>query len=155
MIELLQSLTAWHWLVFGVVLLGLELTLGTTYILWPAVSAIAVGVLLFVAPGMGWELQMLLFFLLSVATLVLGRSHFQRFVKGGEVADLNDPTVTLVGRQVRAVGDFTGTEGRVELGDTQWSARLEDAADMPVALDALLYVRAVKGATLVVGKTPA
>ena len=154
MIELLQGLTAWHWLVFGVVLLVIELTVGTTYILWPAVSAIAVGVLLFIAPGMGWELQMLLFFLLSVATLVLGRSHFQRFVKGGEAADLNDPTVTLVGRQVRAVSDFTGTEGRVELGDTQWGARLEEAGDMPVSADTLLYVRAVRGATLVVGKAP-
>ena len=152
MVELLQSLTAWHWLVFGVVLLGLELVSGSTYILWPAVSALIVGLLLFIAP-MGWEMQMMLFFLLSVATLVLGRTHFQKFVKGGEVADLNDPSVTLVGRQVRAVADFTGTEGRVELGDTQWSARLENPSDAPVAEDALLHVRAVRGATLVVGKS--
>ena len=151
MIELLSQLTAWHWLIFGVVLLGIELMTGSTYILWPAVSAIAVGVLLFIAP-MGWEMQMMLFFLLSVATLVLGRSHFQRFVKGGEVADLNDPTITLVGRQVRAVADFQGSEGRVELGDTQWSARLEEAPREPVSENDLLHVRAVRGATLIVGR---
>ncbi len=151
MIELLQSLTAWHWLIFGVVLLGIELATGSTYILWPAVSAIAVGLLLFIAP-MGWEMQMMLFFLLSIATLILGRTHFQKFVKGGEVADLNDLSVTLVGRQVRAVSDFEGTEGRVELGDTQWGARLEDPSQTPVPADALLHVRAVRGATLIVGK---
>ena len=151
MMDLLASLTPWHWLVFGVVLLGVELMIGSTYILWPAVSAIAVGLLLFIAP-MGWELQMMLFFLLSVATLVLGRSHFQKFVKGGEVADLNDPTVTLVGRQVRAVADFSGTEGRVELGDSQWMARLDEGQTPPVSVDDLLHVRAVRGATLIVGR---
>ena len=151
MMDLLASLTPWHWLILGVALLAFELVSGSTYILWPAVSALAVGLLLFVAP-MGWELQMMLFFLLSVATLVLGRTHFQRFVKGGESSDLNDMTVTLVGRQVRAVADFDGTEGRVQLNDTQWSARLDEGQDVPVRNDDLLHVRAVRGATLIVGR---
>lgn len=147
MIELLSQLTAWHWLMLGVVLLGVELMTGSTYILWPAVSALAVGVLLFIAPGMGWELQMLLFFLLSITTLVLGRTHLQKLVKGGEPSDLNDPGKAMIGRQVKAAADFTGTEGRVNVGDTQWSARLEigsaDAGD-------LLIVKSVEGATLIV-----
>ncbi len=148
MIDLLQSLTAWHWLILGVVLLGLELMIGSTYILWPAVSALIVGLLLFIAP-MGWELQMLLFFLLSITTLVLGRTHLQSLVKGGAPSDLNDPGQALIGRQVKAVADFTGTEGRVELDDTQWSARLE--AGTALAGD-LLRVESVCGATLIVGR---
>ncbi|MEM7729667.1 MAG: NfeD family protein [Pseudomonadota bacterium] len=147
MVELLSQLTAWHWLILGVVLLGLELLTGSTYILWPAVSALAVGVLLFIAPGLGWEMQMLLFFLLSVATLILGRTHLQRLVKGGEPSDLNDPGLAMIGRQVRAVSDFSGTEGRVSVGDTQWSARLEAGT---AAAGDLLRVRAVQGATLIV-----
>ena len=71
MVVLLSQLTAWHWLILGVVLLGLELMTGSTYILWPAVSALFVGILMFIAPTMGWELQMMLFFLL--ATDVLAR----------------------------------------------------------------------------------
>lgn len=149
MVEILSQLTAWHWLILGVVLLGLELMTGSTYILWPAVSALAVGVLLFIAPGMGWELQMLLFFLLSITTLVLGRTHLQKLVKGGEPSDLNDPGKAMVGRQVKAVTDFSGTEGRVEVGDTQWSARLEIGT--AVAGD-LLRVQSVEGATLIVGR---
>ncbi|GLQ24292.1 hypothetical protein GCM10007853_21660 [Algimonas ampicilliniresistens] len=150
MIEILSQLTAWHWLILGVVLLGLELVLGSTYILWPAVSALIVGVLLFIAP-MGWELQMMLFFLLSITTLVLGRTHLQRLVKGGEPSDLNDPGQALIGRQVKAVADFTGTEGRVELGDTQWSARLEvGTAVSTVRAGDLLRVESVMGATLIV-----
>lgn len=150
MVEMLSQLTPWHWLIFGVVLLVVELMISSTYLLWPAVAALCVGVLLLITP-LGWEMQMILFFLISVATLVLGRSHFQRFVKGGEVSDLNDPTVSLVGRQVRAVMDFTGTEGRVELGDTQWAARLEEPPATPVSENDLLHVRAVRGATLIVG----
>lgn len=147
MLELLSQLTAWHWLILGVILLGFELVTGSTYILWPAVSALFVGVLMFIAPAMGWELQMMLFFVLSIATLVLGRTHLQKLVKGGEPSDLNDPVQALIGRQVKAVDDFTGTEGRVELGDTQWSARLEDGT---AAAGDLLKVQAVQGATLIV-----
>lgn len=147
MVEILSQLTAWHWLILGVVLLGAELLTGSTYILWPAVSALAVGILLFIAPGMGWELQMLLFFLLSVTTLVLGRTHLQKLVKGGEPSDLNDPGNAMIGRQVKAAADFSGTEGRVDVGDTQWSARLEIGTAM--AGD-LLHVQAVEGATLIV-----
>ncbi|MGB3456121.1 MAG: NfeD family protein [Litorimonas sp.] len=149
MVELLSQLTAWHWLVLGVVLLGLELLTGSTYILWPAVSALAVGLLLFIAPGMGWEMQMMLFFLLSVATLVLGRTHLQRLVKGGEPSSLNDPGLALVGRQVVAVADFTGTEGRVTVGDSQWSARMRDGT---AGEGELLRVEEVEGATLIVGR---
>ncbi|MEL6688274.1 MAG: NfeD family protein [Pseudomonadota bacterium] len=147
MIELLSQLTAWHWLILGVVLLGLELMTGSTYILWPAVSALAVGILLFIAPGLGWEMQMMLFFLLSLTTLILGRTHLQKLVKGGEPSSLNDPGQALVGRQVEAVGDFTGTEGRVVVGDTQWSARLENGTARE---GDLLRVHAVQGATLIV-----
>lgn len=147
MVDLLSQLTAWHWLILGVILLGVELLTGSTYILWPAVSALAVGVLLFIGPGLGWELQMLLFFLLSVATLVLGRTHLQRLVRGGEPSDLNDPGTAMIGRQVRAVIDFTGTEGRVEMGDTQWSARLDSGT---AAKGDLLRVNSVQGATLIV-----
>ena len=147
MIELLSSLTAWHWLILGVILLALELSTGSTYILWPAVSAMCVGVLLFIAPGLGWEMQLLLFFLLSIATLVLGRTHLQRLVKGGEGSDLNDPGRAMIGRQVRAVTDFTGIEGRVEVGDTQWSARLDTGS---ARTGDLLRVTSVRGATLIV-----
>ena len=147
MIDLLAQLTAWHWLMLGVVLLGVELLTGSTYILWPAVSALAVGILLFIAPDMGWELQMLLFFLLSIMTLVLGRTHLQRLVKGGEPSDLNDPGKAMIGRQVKAVADFSGTEGRVEVGDTQWSARLQIGT---ATAGDLLIVKAVEGATLIV-----
>jgi membrane protein implicated in regulation of membrane protease activity len=146
-VDLLSQLTAWHWLILGVVLLGFELVTGTTYILWPAVSALAVGVLLFIAPDMGWELQMLLFFLLSIMTLVLGRTHLQRLVKGGEPSDLNDPGQAMVGRQVKAVADFSGTEGRVDVGDTQWSARLEIGT---ASAGDLLIVKSIEGATLIV-----
>jgi len=147
MVDLLSQLSAWHWLLLGAALLGFELVTGSTYILWPAVSALAVGILLFIAPGMGWELQLLLFFVLSVATLVLGRTHLQRLVKGGEPSDLNDPGNAMIGRQVKAVADFSGTEGRVEVGDTQWSARMMDGT---AAAGDLLRVQSVRGATLIV-----
>lgn len=146
MVELLSQLTAWHWLILGVVLLGLELLTGSTYILWPAVSALLVGVLLFIAPGLGWEMQMLLFFLLSVTTLVLGRTHLQKLVKGGEPSDLNDPGLSMVGRQVKAVADFSGVEGRVAVGDTQWSGRMKEGTAVE---GDLLRVDSVEGATLI------
>ena len=64
----LQHLSFWDWLAFGTVLLILEVFGAGGYLLWIGMAAAAVGVLTFVMPDMSWELQFLLFGLLSIAT---------------------------------------------------------------------------------------
>lgn len=64
----LQHLSFWDWLALGTVLLILEVFGAGGYLLWIGMAAAAVGVLTFLLPSLSWELQFLLFGLLSIGT---------------------------------------------------------------------------------------
>lgn len=146
MIELLESMNATRWMILGVALLIVEVLTGTTYILWPAVAALVVGVLSFILP-LGWEMQFLLFFILSMLLLFVGHKYVRPQVKGGEPSELNDRARAMTGMRVKAIADFETGRGRVQIGDTQWRAQMKTgnakAGDE-------LEIMSVKGTTLMV-----
>ncbi len=144
LVQMLESMSGTKWLILGVLLLVLEVVTGTTYILWPAVAALIVGIIVFVLP-LGWEMQFLLFFILSGVLLVLGHKFVRPKMKGGEPSDLNDRARSMVGMRVRAVADFDTGLGRVQVGDTQWRASIADG-NPPAGAE--LRVVSVKGTTL-------
>lgn len=141
----LEAMSGMKWVIIGVVLLVVEVVTGTTYILWPALAALAVGAFAFILP-IGWEMQFLLFFILSVLLLIFGHTYVRPRVKGGEPSDLNDRARTMIGARVKTVAAFEMGAGRVQMGDTQWRARVEDGN--PKA-GAELRIVAVEGTTLV------
>lgn len=145
-IQLLESMDGARWLILGIVLLVLEVITGTTYILWVATAALIVGVLSFILP-IGWPIQFLLFFALSVVLLVLGHKYFRPRMNGDESSDLNDRAKTMVGMRVKAVADFETGRGRVQVGDTQWRASMDNGD--AVSGEELKVVE-VKGTTLIV-----
>ena len=121
LVQMLESMSGTKWLILGVLLLVLEVVTGTTYILWPAVAALIVGIIAFVLP-LAWEMQFLLFFILSGILLVVGHKFVRPKMKGGEPSELNDRARSMVGMRVKAVADFDTGIGRVQVGDTQWRA---------------------------------
>lgn len=142
----LESMNATKWGILGLLLVGLELVTGTTYILWPAVAALAMAAWVFFLP-LPWEMQFVLFFVLSTVLLVVGHLYLKPLMKSGEPADLNDPGRTMLGRRVTAFADFDNGHGRVTVGDTQWKANAESGN--PKTGDALV-ITAISGATLIV-----
>jgi len=144
LVQMLESMSGTKWLILGVLLLVLEVVTGTTYILWPAVAALIVGIIAFILP-LAWEMQFLLFFILSGILLVVGHKFVRPKMKGGEPSDLNDRARSMVGMRVKAVADFDTGLGRVQVGDTQWRASIADGN--PVS-GAELRVVSVKGTTL-------
>ena len=143
-IEFLEGLNATRWMVFGIILLGLELATGTSYILWVASAAIITAAIVFILP-LSWGVQFLVFFLLSVALLILGHFLVRPKFKGGEPSDLNDRARSMIGMTVKAVSDFEVGRGRVQVGDTQWAAAL--VSGEAKSGDAL-KVLSLKGTTL-------
>lgn len=145
-ISALESMNATRWGLIGLGLVALELVTGTTYILWPAVAALAMAAWVFFLP-LSWEMQFILFFVLSTVLLVVGHFYLKPLMKSGEPSDLNDPGRTMLGRRVVAFTDFENGHGRVTVGDTQWKAST-DGID-PKTGDALV-ITSVAGATLIV-----
>ena len=145
-VAFLESMNATRWGLIGLGLVGVELITGSTYILWPAVAALAVAAWVFFLP-LSWEMQFLLFFILSTVLLVVGHYYLRPYFKSGEPSETNDPVQTMMGRRVVAFTDFANGDGRVTVGDTQWKARTGKGD--PKIGDTLV-VTGITGATLVV-----
>jgi len=95
----LESMNGLKWGLIGVGLVGLELITGTTYILWPAAAALIVAVCVFILP-LAWEIQFLLFAVLSIILLFVGHFYLRPLMKSDEPSDTNNPVRTMVGRRV-------------------------------------------------------
>ncbi|MEW8462452.1 MAG: NfeD family protein, partial [Candidatus Thiodiazotropha endolucinida] len=72
------QLDYWHWLILAVVLMILEVFSPGAFLLWLGLAAGTVGLLLLLIPDITWQIQMLLFALLSVTIIVLVRAFLQR-----------------------------------------------------------------------------
>lgn len=131
--DLLASLGPWNWFIAGVLLMSLETLIPGVHFLWFGLSAVVVGILVFVltAAGLSEALslpwQLVLFAVISVATVFWVR----RFANAQDVAsedkDLNQRGAQYLGRVVVVEDDISGGRGRVRVGDTLWMAMGADA----------------------------
>jgi membrane protein implicated in regulation of membrane protease activity len=116
----------WLWLIGGVVLLIAEIIAPGFFLIFIGAAAIATGLftLLF---NLGIVPQLALFALYALLAVMAGR----RFYANREEASsqrLNDPAGRLVGKTVTVVSAVDEHNGRVRLGDSEWSARGGPAA---------------------------
>jgi membrane protein implicated in regulation of membrane protease activity len=112
----------WHWLIVGLVLVALEIAeSGCIYVIFFGIEAIAIdGLRVVDLAGPVW-VQLLLFSVISVASLLVFR---QRLLRGWQVESGLADVDSLVGDTAFALEDIAAGEvGRVELRGTTWSAR--------------------------------
>lgn len=120
----------WHWIVFGLVLVVLELaSAGGFYVIFFGVSAIVVGLLTSAGAAGTAGIQVLLFSVLSVVLLLLFRS---RLVARFQPDPQAPPVDQLVGEAAVVIEELRAGEiGKVELRGTTWSARAAGGAPLP------------------------
>lgn len=117
-VELLQY---WHWLIFGLGLLLVDVLIaGASVLMWLGIAALFTGAVSFLLPGIvGWQAQLVLFGVSAVASVFVWRRFDKR--------DPNAPVVNLrrgaeyVGRVVLLEEAIVGGSGRVRIDDTLWS----------------------------------
>src|SRR5712671_8170678 len=72
MTEMLYTLGTWNWLIFGLILMTLELLAPGVFLFWLGLAALLVGLLSF-ALNPSWQLQILMFAVFAVAAVPLRR----------------------------------------------------------------------------------
>ena len=138
--------TAWHWLAVGLILLSLEMMLGTFDLLWVSIAAGMTSAFTAIAPDgiAGWQSQLVFFAIASTALFILGRTLFRRMRENVEEhPTLNKRMAGTLGQRGIVADDFSGGIGRVKLGDTVWSAQSIDGANL--ASGAAVIVEATEG----------
>lgn len=123
--QFLEGMNGSRWLMIGFALLILEVLTGTMYMLWIAAAAMIVGVIMFILPVLDWQMQLLLFSILTAVLMYVGHTYLRPKMQGGEPSDLNDRARSMVGMRVKAVANFDTGRGRVQVGDTQWRASMK------------------------------
>lgn len=116
----------WVWFAVAAIFLAVEVGTGTGWLLWPAASAVLVGVLALVAP-IGLSVEIALFAVLTILTTYLSRRFLQPALEG-KAPDLNDPLMRLIGRDGQVLSTFENGLGRVFVDGKEWQARLDGAA---------------------------
>jgi len=143
-VSLHASQPFWLWLAIGVVLLGIEATASTEWLLWPAVSAGLAAPLTPLAPPVGLPIEIGVFAALTVASTVMSRRLVKR-VNPKDQPDINDRDVRLIGERARVVEAFVDGRGRVFVSGSEWPAEIEGAA--PLAGESVI-VESVSGPRL-------
>lgn len=150
MLELLESLEAWHWMLLGIVLLGLE-ALGTGGVLVGAGVAAFVTCLVALS-DVEWQVQVGVFsFLTFFFTLI----YFKKLKKALQkisttaVSKTNNKNQNeLVGKLGKVITANTGQTGKIKIGNAVWEVRCKQALNV----DDEVRVRSCSGSSLHVNK---
>ncbi len=142
-----DNLQFWHWLVFGIILIILEVFAPGAIFMWMGFAAGATGLALLVVPELSWETQFILFSVASILAIPIGRRFFNR-----KEVNTDDPTINqlkseLIGNVFIVEKAITNGTGRIKVGDSSWKAKGSDCA-----VGSQVRVTAVNGSTLQVEK---
>ena len=127
MAEMFTTLGTWNWLIFGFILMALELLAPGVFLFWLGLAALLVGLLSF-AIHPSWELQILMFAVFAAAAVPLWR----RIARNGGTASKSNPFLNkradaLVGRVFTLEKPIVDGAGTVRIDDTIWRVAGPDA----------------------------
>lgn len=142
--RLIEELGPWNWWILGLVLLGLEILVPSTFFLWFAISAVIVGTLAFFT-DFGWQVNLAIFMALSIASLLVGRKFMARQDTSSGDPNLNVRGSRYVGRQFVLANPIEHGDGRLSIDDTIWRV---SGPDLPAGSQ--VKITGVQGAKLVV-----
>jgi inner membrane protein len=117
--DMLITLGSWNWLIFGVVLMALELLAPGVFMFWLGLSAFLVGVLT-LAIDLSWQPQILLFALFAAASVPVWRRVARQKPGANPNPFLNKRSDALVGRVCTLEKPIVDGEGIVRIDDTVW-----------------------------------
>ncbi len=123
---LFSHIDHWHWWILAVALLVLEAFAPGTFFMWMGISAGVVGLLVLIAPGMGWEYQVFAFAVLSVASIVAWRLYFRKHPVQTDQPTLNRRGEQYVGRTFTLAEPIENGSGKIRVDDTTWKIRGDD-----------------------------
>ena len=127
MTEMFSTLGTWNWLIFGFVLMALELIAPGVFLFWLGLAALLVGLVSFVLHP-SWQTQLLMFAGFAAAAVPVWR----RLARGNSAASVSNPFLNrradaLVGRVFTLEKPIIDGSGTVRIDDTIWRVAGPDA----------------------------
>ncbi len=142
--------TYWHWWILGMVLLGIEVFVPGFFFLWLGIAAGVVGLILFFDPALSWQIQVILYALLSLASIFAWQFWLHSMLTPHtDQPTLNRRAVQYVGRTFVLEQAIVNGRGRIRIEGTSWSV---EGPDLPEG--SVVRVITANGAVLQVEHAP-
>ena len=144
--EIFTSLTPYHWVALGLILLTAEMLGASGFLLGAAAAAFGMAVFNWLIPDASVFLQLVVY---AGGATVLTLVYFQLFRDGQREPArplLNKRARRLVGHQFHLEDDLTLGSAKVQIGDTMWTIE----SDAPITAGTLVEVTDTNRMSLVV-----
>ena len=134
LIEWVWDVSFWHWWALAGLLSAIEVMKPTTYLLWPAISATVIGVVVAVIGPFDWRLQALAFALLSIATgVVWARLAPRRQAADGEER-LKNRGQSYLGRPLHLTRGLPEGRGQIQIDNSWRTAKSVDGSSLEIGV---------------------
>jgi len=124
--ELFTELNSWHWVIIAVILVILEIFAPGAFMIWLGAAAAVVGLLMFIFPAMSWELQFVLFAILSVASIFGWRIYVRKHPPTTDQPNLNQRGTQYVDRIFTLDEPVVNGQGKIKVDDSIWKIEGQD-----------------------------
>jgi len=121
--SIVAELGPWNWMLLGFILLCLEIFAPGVFLLWIGIAALIVGsvsLLLWDAAFWTWQVQVLVFLVLSLASAYVGKKLVRDREQASDQPLLNNRGAQMIGRTATLAEPIREGRGRIKLGDTTW-----------------------------------
>ncbi len=145
-----MNIDFWHWWILALALVVLEIIApGTAFFIWMGVAAGLTGVVLLLAPALSWEVQLLIFSAVSIASILVWRGYAKKKPPVSDEPLLNRRAEQYIGRVFTLNDPIVNRFGKIRVDDTTWKI---EGADFPAGTQ--VRVTGVDGIVLKVEKEP-
>lgn len=141
----LEQLLFWHWLILALLLLVLELFAPAAFFIWISAAAALVGAILWFMPALAWQLQFVVFSVVAIASVFIGRRYLRKQAQTDGDQTLNRRGEQYIGRVFTLDEPIMNGTGRVRVDDSYWRVIGPDLAP-----GEKIRVNSVEGASFVV-----
>lgn len=145
--EWFAVLTPWHWLTAAVILIVIEMMVGTFFLLWVGFAAAATALVQWIF-GVSWQVQMVVFFLLSVVSIFAWHFYKKNNPDIDPMPNLNRRGHQHIGQIFNLSHAIVNGVGKINVNDSTWKVECEE--DLPI--DAKVKVIDIKSTILKVKK---
>src|SRR6185437_7706591 len=127
MTEMFSTLGTWNWLIFGFILMALELLAPGVFLFWLGLASLLVGLVSF-ALHPSWQTQLLMFAVFAALAVPVWR----KLARSNRQASASNPFLNkradaLVGRVFTLEKPIVDGQGTVRVDDTIWRVAGPDA----------------------------
>ena len=138
MFEIVEPVEFWYWWVLAIAFVVIEIFASGFFFLWLGAAAVIVGFVLLLLPSTSIEAQLLIFAVLSVASVVVWIVYRRRRPEESDQPALNRRGIAYIGRTLTLDAPIDNGVGWVRVDDSRWKVVGEDmpAGTRVIVIDA-------------------